>query len=175
MASYVLLFISFYLVFKTAVVFVYKDCSKHRKKIVSTDIFLLVSFWLIQSETLGLGFCVGLWASSEVKITILVLGWHTDTFRLLYLYNRLNRYWQFRLYVHTLLLYSTVSTDHASVMALLCSLLSGWCIAAALQPVSLFQGASHRASVSDDRDPFRFRHMISTDCLQVRALASTFI
>ncbi|XP_027129278.1 T-lymphoma invasion and metastasis-inducing protein 1 isoform X5 [Larimichthys crocea] len=34
-------------------------------------------------------------------------------------------------------------------------------------------GASHRASVSDDRDPFRFRHMISTDCLQVRALANS--
>ncbi|TKS82965.1 T-lymphoma invasion and metastasis-inducing protein 1 [Collichthys lucidus] len=31
-------------------------------------------------------------------------------------------------------------------------------------------GASHRASVSDDRDPFRFRHMISTDCLQVAPL-----
>ncbi|KAG7999728.1 T-lymphoma invasion and metastasis-inducing protein 1, partial [Nibea albiflora] len=44
---------------------------------------------------------------------------------------------------------------------------------AALQPVSLFQGASHRASVSDDRDPFRFRHMISTDCLQVRALPNS--
>ncbi|XP_041114648.1 T-lymphoma invasion and metastasis-inducing protein 1-like isoform X3 [Polyodon spathula] len=34
-------------------------------------------------------------------------------------------------------------------------------------------GASHRASVSDERDPFRFRHMISTDALQVRALASS--
>ncbi|KAJ8280115.1 hypothetical protein GJAV_G00050710 [Gymnothorax javanicus] len=33
-------------------------------------------------------------------------------------------------------------------------------------------GGSHRASVSDERDPFRFRHMISTDALQVRALAS---
>uniref|UniRef100_A0A3B4CIN0 TIAM Rac1 associated GEF 1a n=1 Tax=Pygocentrus nattereri TaxID=42514 RepID=A0A3B4CIN0_PYGNA len=29
-------------------------------------------------------------------------------------------------------------------------------------------GTSHRASVSDERDPFRFRHMISTDALQVR-------
>ncbi|KAM6985164.1 rho guanine nucleotide exchange factor TIAM1-like [Aplochiton taeniatus] len=34
-------------------------------------------------------------------------------------------------------------------------------------------GASHRASVSEDRDPFRFRHMISTDSLQVRALANS--
>ncbi|XP_067113361.1 rho guanine nucleotide exchange factor TIAM1-like isoform X1 [Osmerus mordax] len=34
-------------------------------------------------------------------------------------------------------------------------------------------GASHRASVSDERDPFRFRHMISTDSLQVRALANS--
>ncbi|XP_041128032.1 T-lymphoma invasion and metastasis-inducing protein 1-like isoform X1 [Polyodon spathula] len=34
-------------------------------------------------------------------------------------------------------------------------------------------GASHRASISDERDPFRFRHMISTDALQVRALASS--
>ncbi|XP_006628312.2 rho guanine nucleotide exchange factor TIAM1 [Lepisosteus oculatus] len=34
-------------------------------------------------------------------------------------------------------------------------------------------GTSHRASISDERDPFRFRHMISTDALQVRALAST--
>ncbi|XP_036392299.1 T-lymphoma invasion and metastasis-inducing protein 1-like isoform X1 [Megalops cyprinoides] len=33
-------------------------------------------------------------------------------------------------------------------------------------------GGSHRASVSDEKDPFRFRHMISTDALQVRALAS---
>ncbi|KAJ3589391.1 hypothetical protein NHX12_010236, partial [Muraenolepis orangiensis] len=29
-------------------------------------------------------------------------------------------------------------------------------------------GASHRTSVSEDRDPFRFRHMISTESLQVR-------
>uniref|UniRef100_A0A8B9H584 TIAM Rac1 associated GEF 1a n=1 Tax=Astyanax mexicanus TaxID=7994 RepID=A0A8B9H584_ASTMX len=29
-------------------------------------------------------------------------------------------------------------------------------------------GTSHRASVSDERDPFRFRYMISTDALQVR-------
>ncbi|XP_059207187.1 rho guanine nucleotide exchange factor TIAM1-like isoform X2 [Centropristis striata] len=34
-------------------------------------------------------------------------------------------------------------------------------------------GASHRASVSDDKDPFRFRHMIATDSLQVRALANS--
>ncbi|CAB1333313.1 unnamed protein product [Coregonus sp. 'balchen'] len=33
-------------------------------------------------------------------------------------------------------------------------------------------GGSHRASVSDDRDPFRFRHMISTDALQVRAITN---
>ncbi|XP_061073631.1 rho guanine nucleotide exchange factor TIAM1-like isoform X1 [Conger conger] len=33
-------------------------------------------------------------------------------------------------------------------------------------------GGSHRASVSDEKDPFRFRHMISTDALQVRSLAS---
>uniref|UniRef100_A0A8D3EFM4 TIAM Rac1 associated GEF 1 n=1 Tax=Scophthalmus maximus TaxID=52904 RepID=A0A8D3EFM4_SCOMX len=43
-------------------------------------------------------------------------------------------------------------------------------------PLSFFfspQGGSHRASVSDDRDPFRFRHMIATDSLQVRALANS--
>ncbi|XP_034745750.1 T-lymphoma invasion and metastasis-inducing protein 1-like isoform X2 [Etheostoma cragini] len=34
-------------------------------------------------------------------------------------------------------------------------------------------GPSHRASVSDDKDPFRFRHMIATDSLQVRALANS--
>uniref|UniRef100_A0A8C2ZIW3 TIAM Rac1 associated GEF 1 n=1 Tax=Cyclopterus lumpus TaxID=8103 RepID=A0A8C2ZIW3_CYCLU len=34
-------------------------------------------------------------------------------------------------------------------------------------------GVSHRASVSDDKDPFRFRHMIATDSLQVRALANS--
>ncbi|KAM9788280.1 rho guanine nucleotide exchange factor TIAM1 [Neosynchiropus ocellatus] len=34
-------------------------------------------------------------------------------------------------------------------------------------------GGSHRASVSEDKDPFRFRHMIATDSLQVRALASS--
>ncbi|XP_040907331.1 T-lymphoma invasion and metastasis-inducing protein 1 isoform X4 [Toxotes jaculatrix] len=34
-------------------------------------------------------------------------------------------------------------------------------------------GGSHRASVSDDRDPFRFRHMIATDSLQVRALSNS--
>ncbi|KAK2846724.1 hypothetical protein Q5P01_009723 [Channa striata] len=34
-------------------------------------------------------------------------------------------------------------------------------------------GGSHRASVSsDDKDPFRFRHMIPTDALQVRSLAN---
>uniref|UniRef100_A0A4W6FVS5 TIAM Rac1 associated GEF 1 n=1 Tax=Lates calcarifer TaxID=8187 RepID=A0A4W6FVS5_LATCA len=37
----------------------------------------------------------------------------------------------------------------------------------------LFQGGSHRVSVSDDKDPFRFRHMIATDSLQVRALANS--
>ncbi|XP_044077284.1 rho guanine nucleotide exchange factor TIAM1-like isoform X2 [Siniperca chuatsi] len=34
-------------------------------------------------------------------------------------------------------------------------------------------GGSHRATVSDDKDPFRFRHMIATDSLQVRALANS--
>ncbi|KAM6984184.1 rho guanine nucleotide exchange factor TIAM1 isoform 1-T2 [Tautogolabrus adspersus] len=34
-------------------------------------------------------------------------------------------------------------------------------------------GASHRASVADDRDPFRFRHMIATDSLQLRTLANS--
>ncbi|KAM3601111.1 uncharacterized protein V6R79_007783 [Siganus canaliculatus] len=34
-------------------------------------------------------------------------------------------------------------------------------------------GASHRASVNDDKDPFRFRHMIATDSLQVRALSNS--
>uniref|UniRef100_A0A8C4NRW1 T-lymphoma invasion and metastasis-inducing protein 1 n=1 Tax=Dicentrarchus labrax TaxID=13489 RepID=A0A8C4NRW1_DICLA len=34
-------------------------------------------------------------------------------------------------------------------------------------------GGSHRASVSDDKDPFRFRHMIATDSLQVRTLANS--
>ncbi|KAJ8412531.1 hypothetical protein AAFF_G00128670 [Aldrovandia affinis] len=34
-------------------------------------------------------------------------------------------------------------------------------------------GGSHRASISDEKDPFRFRHMISTDTLQVRALANS--
>ncbi|KAM9728951.1 rho guanine nucleotide exchange factor TIAM1 isoform 2-T2 [Menidia menidia] len=34
-------------------------------------------------------------------------------------------------------------------------------------------GGSHRASVSDDKDPFRFRHMIATDSLQVRAIANS--
>uniref|UniRef100_A0A3Q1B8M6 TIAM Rac1 associated GEF 1a n=1 Tax=Amphiprion ocellaris TaxID=80972 RepID=A0A3Q1B8M6_AMPOC len=34
-------------------------------------------------------------------------------------------------------------------------------------------GGSHRTSVSDDKDPFRFRHMIATDSLQVRALANS--
>ncbi|XP_068188075.1 rho guanine nucleotide exchange factor TIAM1 isoform X2 [Antennarius striatus] len=34
-------------------------------------------------------------------------------------------------------------------------------------------GGSHRASVIDDRDPFRFRYMIATDSLQVRTLANS--
>ncbi|KAM4620970.1 rho guanine nucleotide exchange factor TIAM1-like [Polymixia lowei] len=34
-------------------------------------------------------------------------------------------------------------------------------------------GGSHRVSVADDKDPFRFRHMISTDSLQVRTLANS--
>ncbi|XP_028277732.1 T-lymphoma invasion and metastasis-inducing protein 1 isoform X3 [Parambassis ranga] len=34
-------------------------------------------------------------------------------------------------------------------------------------------GGSHRASVSEEKDPFRFRHMIATDSLQVRALANS--
>ncbi|XP_051963530.1 rho guanine nucleotide exchange factor TIAM1-like isoform X4 [Xyrauchen texanus] len=35
-------------------------------------------------------------------------------------------------------------------------------------------GGSHRASVSgEEKDPFRFRHMIPTDALQVRALSNT--
>ncbi|CAK6969114.1 rho guanine nucleotide exchange factor TIAM1-like [Scomber scombrus] len=34
-------------------------------------------------------------------------------------------------------------------------------------------GGSHRVSVSDEKDPFRFRHMIATDSLQVRALANS--
>uniref|UniRef100_A0A8D0CEF7 TIAM Rac1 associated GEF 1 n=1 Tax=Scleropages formosus TaxID=113540 RepID=A0A8D0CEF7_SCLFO len=34
-------------------------------------------------------------------------------------------------------------------------------------------GASHRTSVFDEKDPFRFRHMISTDALQVRALTTS--
>ncbi|KAK7925930.1 hypothetical protein WMY93_008240 [Mugilogobius chulae] len=34
-------------------------------------------------------------------------------------------------------------------------------------------GASHRVSVSEDKDPFRFRHMISTDTLQVRVPANS--
>lgn len=41
--------------------------------------------------------------------------------------------------------------------------------------VILSQGASHRASVLDERDPFRFRHMISTDALQVRNLPSKYL
>ncbi|KAF6716261.1 T-lymphoma invasion and metastasis-inducing protein 1 [Oryzias melastigma] len=35
-------------------------------------------------------------------------------------------------------------------------------------------GGTHRASVVDDRDPFRFRYMIATDSLQVRGHASKF-
>ncbi|XP_037322997.2 rho guanine nucleotide exchange factor TIAM1 isoform X2 [Pungitius pungitius] len=34
-------------------------------------------------------------------------------------------------------------------------------------------GGTHRASVIDDKDPFRFRHMIATDSLQVRAPANS--
>uniref|UniRef100_A0A3Q3VYF4 Uncharacterized protein n=1 Tax=Mola mola TaxID=94237 RepID=A0A3Q3VYF4_MOLML len=34
-------------------------------------------------------------------------------------------------------------------------------------------GGSHRSSVTDEKDPFRFRHMIATDSLQVRALANS--
>ncbi|KAJ8342539.1 hypothetical protein SKAU_G00324670 [Synaphobranchus kaupii] len=34
-------------------------------------------------------------------------------------------------------------------------------------------GGSHRASVVEEKDPFRFRHMISTDALQVRTLANS--
>uniref|UniRef100_A0A3Q3JWW3 TIAM Rac1 associated GEF 1a n=1 Tax=Monopterus albus TaxID=43700 RepID=A0A3Q3JWW3_MONAL len=34
-------------------------------------------------------------------------------------------------------------------------------------------GGSHRVSVTDDKDPFRFRHMIATDSLQVRPLANS--
>lgn len=34
-------------------------------------------------------------------------------------------------------------------------------------------GGSHRASVLDERDPFRFRHMISIDALQVRNLPNS--
>ncbi|XP_059727085.1 rho guanine nucleotide exchange factor TIAM1 isoform X2 [Haemorhous mexicanus] len=34
-------------------------------------------------------------------------------------------------------------------------------------------GGSHRASIYEDWDPFRFRHMIPLEALQVRALAST--
>uniref|UniRef100_A0A665UPS8 T-lymphoma invasion and metastasis-inducing protein 1-like n=1 Tax=Echeneis naucrates TaxID=173247 RepID=A0A665UPS8_ECHNA len=34
-------------------------------------------------------------------------------------------------------------------------------------------GGSHRASVNDDRDPFRFRHMIATDSLHVRPVANS--
>lgn len=41
--------------------------------------------------------------------------------------------------------------------------------------LSVFQGGSHRTSMNDDRDPFRFRHMIATDSLQIRNLASRSI
>ncbi|XP_077447548.1 rho guanine nucleotide exchange factor TIAM1 [Stigmatopora argus] len=34
-------------------------------------------------------------------------------------------------------------------------------------------GASHRVSMNDDRDPFRFRHMIATHSLQVRTIANS--
>uniref|UniRef100_A0AAZ3S968 T-lymphoma invasion and metastasis-inducing protein 1-like n=1 Tax=Oncorhynchus tshawytscha TaxID=74940 RepID=A0AAZ3S968_ONCTS len=45
-------------------------------------------------------------------------------------------------------------------------------LAAFSTAVCFSQGGSHRASSvsSEDKDPFRFRHMISTDTLQVRAL-----
>nr|XP_033805419.1 T-lymphoma invasion and metastasis-inducing protein 1 isoform X2 [Geotrypetes seraphini] len=33
-------------------------------------------------------------------------------------------------------------------------------------------GGSHRASIYEDRDPFRFRHMIPTEALQIRSLTS---
>lgn len=42
-------------------------------------------------------------------------------------------------------------------------------------PVSIFQGASHRGSGGDEKDPIRFRHMIATDSLQVRTLPSEYI
>lgn len=39
--------------------------------------------------------------------------------------------------------------------------------------LSWSQGGSHRVSMSaEEKDPFRFRHMIPTDALQVRALAN---
>lgn len=38
--------------------------------------------------------------------------------------------------------------------------------------LKFFQGGSHRASIYEDWDPFRFRHMIPLEALQVRALAS---
>ncbi|XP_038622116.1 T-lymphoma invasion and metastasis-inducing protein 1 [Tachyglossus aculeatus] len=34
-------------------------------------------------------------------------------------------------------------------------------------------GGSHRLSIYEDWDPFRFRHMVPTDALQIRALATT--
>ncbi|KAG2457168.1 TIAM1 protein, partial [Polypterus senegalus] len=34
------------------------------------------------------------------------------------------------------------------------------------------EGTSHKASFSEERDPFRFRHMISTEALQIRTHAS---
>ncbi|XP_075450018.1 rho guanine nucleotide exchange factor TIAM1-like isoform X2 [Ascaphus truei] len=34
-------------------------------------------------------------------------------------------------------------------------------------------GGSHRASIFEDRDPFRFRHMIPTEALQVRTLTTS--
>ncbi|XP_057676221.1 rho guanine nucleotide exchange factor TIAM1 [Corythoichthys intestinalis] len=34
-------------------------------------------------------------------------------------------------------------------------------------------GGSHRVSMNDDRDPFRFRHMIATHSLQVRTIANS--
>uniref|UniRef100_A0A3B4H4L9 T-lymphoma invasion and metastasis-inducing protein 1-like n=1 Tax=Pundamilia nyererei TaxID=303518 RepID=A0A3B4H4L9_9CICH len=38
---------------------------------------------------------------------------------------------------------------------------------------SIFQGASHRGSGGDEKDPIRFRHMIATDSLQVRTLPNS--
>ncbi|KAF6720531.1 T-lymphoma invasion and metastasis-inducing protein 1 [Oryzias melastigma] len=42
-----------------------------------------------------------------------------------------------------------------------------------LLPIMRCEGGTHRASVVDDRDPFRFRYMIATDSLQVRGHANS--